>query len=680
MPNPNIVFPIIQRLAVTGHALFPGENKAGIDHTFEAGVTVIAGINGIGKTTLLNLIYRLLVGPFDPYKADEGVQLTQTRLTPLKDFNYFSRRDKAGSAAAVATGEFQFGAKRLSVTRSLKDLSIISLSVDGKPITAAPNTTLEFEIWSLSGCGSHYDFHLLIRSLVFFLETKTPVVWDPISQAELFRILFLDTAEAVELARLASEIQQIDSRRRNQVNQLNRYKEQQLRLNPDPSGVVEATQRAKVVVERVAVIDAQLTRLAESADSLERAKDSDSQKLDSLKLDLEEAARGLEHMHHQYFASLFPRLPEVARNVFLNLVGDSGCLVCGTRTASLSERFQQLATTGACPVCHSPKEQHEQHVQAAEFGSERIQAENTRVADMKRQVAELEASVRARTDEYREVLRARIELQSERDQLRTEADQLRQLLPASAEDRLKTENYIKVADEEIAVAVRAIRTKMDDYTTRMTRFRAEINLLRENLTNYFAQYAASFLAETCNLTYKPQKLLLGQAVEKVEYPTFAIQMTSAVSPSAGTTRTEFDDVSESQKEFIDLAFRMAVLRAYASATGRPGYAMIVIETPESSLDSIFVTNAGRMLRTWCNPDANGKSNTIVASSNLNRENMISALLGLGRNDAPHPTPEVVQRRIINLLKIAAENAALRVNRATYEDEFRKATQPEPANG
>ena len=45
-----------------------------------------------------------------------------------------------------------------------------------------------------------------------------------------------------------------------------------------------------------------------------------------------------------------------------------------------------------------------------------------------------------------------------------------------------------------------------------------------------------------------------------------------------------------------------------------------------------------------------------------------------------PTPEVIQRRVINLLKIAAENAALRVNRATYEEEFRKAILPEPANG
>ena len=72
MPNPNLKFPIIRRLIINDYALFPGRADAGVDHTFEPGVTVIVGINGIGKTTMLNLIYRLLVGPWDFAKGDEG--------------------------------------------------------------------------------------------------------------------------------------------------------------------------------------------------------------------------------------------------------------------------------------------------------------------------------------------------------------------------------------------------------------------------------------------------------------------------------------------------------------------------------------------------------------------------------------------------------------------------------
>ena len=92
MSNPNIRFPILRRLVVKNYGLFPGTDGNGIDHKFEPGVTVIPGVNGLGKTTLLNIIYRLLVGPFDPYKGDE-IQLTQRRLKELRFFNYFSKRD-----------------------------------------------------------------------------------------------------------------------------------------------------------------------------------------------------------------------------------------------------------------------------------------------------------------------------------------------------------------------------------------------------------------------------------------------------------------------------------------------------------------------------------------------------------------------------------------------------------
>src|ERR1043166_8937145 len=93
MANPNITFPILRRLEVKDYGLFPGKDGHGLDHTFEPGVTVIPGVNGLGKTTLLNIVYRLLVGPFDPYKTDE-IQLTQQRLRERRSFDYFSKRDR----------------------------------------------------------------------------------------------------------------------------------------------------------------------------------------------------------------------------------------------------------------------------------------------------------------------------------------------------------------------------------------------------------------------------------------------------------------------------------------------------------------------------------------------------------------------------------------------------------
>ena len=51
--------PVLTELSVTDYELFPGNPPgSGIAWPFRQGVTVIAGINGLGKTTLLLMILR----------------------------------------------------------------------------------------------------------------------------------------------------------------------------------------------------------------------------------------------------------------------------------------------------------------------------------------------------------------------------------------------------------------------------------------------------------------------------------------------------------------------------------------------------------------------------------------------------------------------------------------------
>lgn len=61
-----IVLPLFKRLVVDDYELFPGASETeGIDFKIRSGATLIAGINGLGKTTLLNIFFRLLTGPSD---------------------------------------------------------------------------------------------------------------------------------------------------------------------------------------------------------------------------------------------------------------------------------------------------------------------------------------------------------------------------------------------------------------------------------------------------------------------------------------------------------------------------------------------------------------------------------------------------------------------------------------
>jgi hypothetical protein len=54
--------------------------------------------------------------------------------------------------------------------------------------------------------------------------------------------------------------------------------------------------------------------------------------------------------------------------------------------------------------------------------------------------------------------------------------------------------------------------------------------------------------------------------------------------------------------------------------------MLVLETPAANLDSLFIYNAGDLLRNLAN-EKGQSANLLLASSNLNDANMIPALLG-----------------------------------------------------
>src|ERR1700729_3126891 len=96
----NIRFPVLRSVEITGYALFPGlgPEATGLGQQFESGVSVIAGINGLGKTTLLNALLRLLIGPWDVLRENpEDIGSTRHVLVAWRTPTYFSSRVPDGA-------------------------------------------------------------------------------------------------------------------------------------------------------------------------------------------------------------------------------------------------------------------------------------------------------------------------------------------------------------------------------------------------------------------------------------------------------------------------------------------------------------------------------------------------------------------------------------------------------
>jgi hypothetical protein len=58
--------PVFTYLGVENYGLFPGKPAGkGIEWNFENGLRLVAGINGLGKTTLLTMLLRVFTGRYD---------------------------------------------------------------------------------------------------------------------------------------------------------------------------------------------------------------------------------------------------------------------------------------------------------------------------------------------------------------------------------------------------------------------------------------------------------------------------------------------------------------------------------------------------------------------------------------------------------------------------------------
>lgn len=109
-----INFPVFERVCVRNYALYAGTSDSpGLDHTFQPGVNVIVGINGLGKTTLLNILLRSLTGAVD-IPGDDQLGDKKRRLVPV-DRLWFRRRVPDDAVDAKVTVCFYLGVSYFEV-------------------------------------------------------------------------------------------------------------------------------------------------------------------------------------------------------------------------------------------------------------------------------------------------------------------------------------------------------------------------------------------------------------------------------------------------------------------------------------------------------------------------------------------------------------------------------------
>jgi rubrerythrin len=633
------------------------------------------------------MFYRLLLGPYDQSKSDDaGLLGSQHQLSPWRSKGFFRDRVSDGATDATVEADIGFGKNILTVRRRLNTLQIETLTLNGQPLDDSQDVYQE-TIIQLSGTATFFDFFAILRYLVFFLEDRVELIWDRRSQFDMLRILLFDTAAAKAAAEAYDAAQSADSHFRNRRNIHNKDRD---RLK-DLEAIAGHAQASELRALQTAIAEAedrdreQARKVADARESVEGARLRRERAL----LDLQEARIALEYEEQAHYKHLFPDLDETAHHVFLNLLGGGGCLVCGTTGADVANHLRDKLEHHRCPICDSPSERHEKVTAPADFSRARLRRLKAKVDQLREAVKVATADIDAAEKEHEQFVERREEDRQQMTEMRVQLAKLGFIdLPSDADlESLRT--TVSEGEKEVA-RLEAERSAAEArYGRVVKKQKGLIDQMVGVIRRRFREYASLVLAERCELNITKERRSIGQDGEKFEFPYFEVMMTSGVFDQSLSTRHSADAVSESQREFLDIAFRLALI---SSVTGEKADSMLVLETPEASLDSLFVTKAGEAFRRYA--ENKRRNNVLIASTNLNNEEMLSALLGvhdlparerraatdpvLGARQqvrhmpAPIVPPAERQRRIINLLELAAPNAALKQYRAYYRKLLQRA--------
>lgn len=685
---PKIVIPRLRRLRVEGYELYPPHPVHGVfDHEFQPGVNVIVGINGLGKTTLLNLIFRMLVGPYDPSKADRiRPGRKQAFIKRTTNFDFFRKRTVDQAVSAVATAVFAFGDDEVKVTRSLRDLCLLRYEFQGESHEATrqaqdldnqlmdllcrlagldpePDPNLETDPDSLP--AYRYDFDFLVRNLVFFLEDKVPLIWNADGQFVILRILMVNKALSREIAAARNELLRADSIYRNRVWARNALEEDIRVRSAELSD-------AGIAVERLDLLASELQAVSTQRNDLEARRLSVEQEIEAVDADLLDTRAALfdaevvvRNEEGAYFQSAFSKTRPPGDLVVQAIASHQGCLVCGNDDKVTYERARARLARRCCPVCESEVESLDGTVDLGETRRGRLVDAERRVAALQDRFERVSRAADQARHDYEQVLDDLMACRRHQLNVRAKLEAAQGAELGHAELRELSER-LAAMDREVRDLDVKLEVAQQRHEELIVRSRTDIERYSEAIVQAFDRYAKDFMVDDCRLRYRADRRgKVGQGDRLIDWPAFEVDLSSGEGNRL-TGRSDGSEVSESQKEFIDLAFRMALLRVATEDSP----SMLVMETPEASLDAIFMARAGSLLREYGGDNA---ENVLLVSSNLTGESMIPELLGVGQPDEENYAARM--KRVVNLLERARPTKALQGNRAEYEREFAKAVGP-----
>lgn len=606
--RPKLKLPHVRHLVLKNFSLY--STQPVVDVAFDRGVFCLAGANGLGKSTFLAALNFALTGRVsDPNRTFLSIPEYYKHTEEFSSDFFDGRIDESDREFAETKLEMTVGTQTYRLTRGmfepdeLRELDIVD--EDGAPLVRKKNAKPrdlheEYCKHLITDIGLHsFEQFVFLQHFVFtFDERRHLLFWDEkILERALYIAFGVDQSAAERADELRRESEKADSLARNANWQATEIRKKLEDLQKALGG--------KASVDDPADLRAEHERLSQRTDDLERRTRAVDNALKdaSLKIsDLSARQASLRTDYEAEFSKRFQTTSAVAQSpvVAMSLSGNK-CEVCGTEGEAVATAIRRKLDNHQCPMC-------EQAIRSGPAKDVKaIQALDHQISTVRVLLAD--------------AVKQRDRLQKESAEVQSNWSFARNALVAfEEENRVALEAFMRSKQSDgVDSTIRRYRAQIEEllekkrsqYEKRNER-RRELAVLQKGLVDRYDEAEAEFVPSFTDLAQRFLGLDLTIRLETQH--NVGVTILLEVKSHA---RRQFHQLSESQRFFIDMALRMAMIK-YMSAPESKG--TFFVDTPEGSLDIAYENRAGDMFARFTQDGFR-----IVMTANINTSRLLLSL-------------------------------------------------------
>lgn len=621
----NKKLPILNSINIEHYSLY--QQMPSFEFKFQNGISAVIGGNGIGKTTFVELVLYCLLGSRRIYQVLSKKKIkTKEKIIDPKFFVARMNESYEFNGEAKAFLNFSIAEDNITVGRDLFNNKIIYLKINDKEeIGDIDEDYYRNTILGITRFGTFEAFDDIVRKFLFFDEGRRNIAWDPDTQDELLRILFFDEEYLSKFEKLEDEVVYLDTSAR--------HKSEDKRVEKDSLDDL-IRERKKLYLELEAdEINYDIVKLSEQKNSLELERDNLQFELAGLLEEFELVNKNLNNsigekneillsidninsiiakLEAKLYTSIYNQLPDYYISLEKVLASEGRCLACGSKSKENKEVALSHRHNNECIICSSSIQETEKYdpeiIEKINVESEIKYTLEIKLKNKAVQMNEL--------SEYVDQINSKVLII--RNDLNMKHREIIYVDSLLAKNNLETgsDTYSQIIEvkqkriDELGKEVDAIYRKRDQKRNELKKHHDEFTRLlislNKHLSLYFNKYASTFLGMDCELVVETKTI---HKIPHVQY----------LPKIKGSIREGITSVSESQRFFLDQAFRMAIID-YLQENVENFRTFFITETPEGSLDIVYESQVAEMFNLFAK-----SSNNIIFTSNLNSSNFLIKL-------------------------------------------------------